>query len=61
MFVLLFKNSENGLTKCSSIEYYVPLVEIKDFDVLIDSKLFFDQPAITSKKRMKTCLNVKKQ
>ena len=42
MFVLLFKNSENGLTKCSSIEYYVPLVEIKDFDVLIDSKPFFD-------------------
>ena len=25
-------------------EDYMPLVEIKDFNALIDNKLFFDQP-----------------
>ena len=28
------------------VKYYVPLVEIKDFNVLIDNKPFFDQPII---------------
>ena len=30
---------EDSLNKC-----YMPLVEIKDFDALIDNKPFFDQP-----------------
>ena len=26
------------------LDYYMPLVEIKDFDALIDNKPFFNQP-----------------
>ena len=61
LFVLSFKNSENDPAKSSPIEYYVSLIEIKDFEVLIDNKQFFDQPVKASKKPMKTCRNVKKQ
>ena len=42
MFVLLFKNSDNHPTRCSFNKYYIPLVEIKDFNVLINNKPFFD-------------------
>ena len=31
-------------TRNSFDEYYMPLVEIKDFNALIDNKPFFDQP-----------------
>ena len=41
LFVLLFEN-ENDRTSFS--KQYVPNVEIKDFDVLIDGKSFFDMP-----------------
>ena len=34
----------------------MPLVEIKDFNALIDDKPFFDQPVKTNKKRMKNLL-----
>ena len=44
LFVLSFKIGINDLTKLSFDKYYIPLVEIKDFNVLIDNKLFFDQP-----------------
>ena len=44
LFVLSFKIGNNDLTKLSFDKYYIPLVEIKDFNVLIDNKLFFDQP-----------------
>ena len=40
LFVLSFEN-ENGRT--SHLEYYLPKVEIKDFNVKIDGKNFFDQ------------------
>ena len=33
------------------------LVEIKDFNALIDDKPFFDQPVKTNKKRMKMSRN----
>ena len=36
-----FEN-ENGRTSYS--EYYLPKVEIKDYNVKIDGKNFFDQP-----------------
>ena len=41
LFVLLFENEEDrtSFSKC-----YVPKVEIKDFNVLIDGKSFFDVP-----------------
>ena len=44
LFVLLFKNGDNDPTIDSFLKYYMPLVEIKNFNALIDNKLFFDQP-----------------
>ena len=41
LFVLTFEN-EDGRTSFS--KYYVPKVEIKDFNVLIDGKPFFEIP-----------------
>ena len=38
LFVLSFKNEDD---RTSFSKYYVPKVEIKDFNVLIDGKLFF--------------------
>ena len=43
-FVLSLKNDENDLERDCYDKYYLPLVEIKDFNALIDSKPFFDQP-----------------
>ena len=40
-FALSFEN-ENGRTYFS--KYYAPNVQIKDFNVLIDGKIFFDMP-----------------
>ena len=45
MFVISFKNGDNDPTKNSFEKYYIPLVEIKAFDALIDYKQFFDQLA----------------
>ena len=39
----------------SFIKYYMPLVEIKDFNALIDNKPIFDQLK-TNKKRMKNVM-----
>ena len=44
LFALLLKNSNNDPTRYSFDKYYMPLVEIKDFNALIDNKPFFDQP-----------------
>ena len=44
LFVLWFKNGNDDPTGNYFDEYYVPLVEIKDFHALIDNKLFIDQP-----------------
>ena len=41
LFVLSFEN-ENDRTSFS--KYYVPNIQIKDFNVLIDGKSFFDMP-----------------
>ena len=43
LFVLSFKNGNNDSTR-NSFDEYVSLVEIKDFNALIDNKRFFDQP-----------------
>ena len=42
LFILSLKNSNNHLRLYSG-KIYVPLVEIKDINVLIDNKSFFDQ------------------
>ena len=41
LFLLSFEN-ENDRTSHST--YYLPKVEIKDYNILIDGKNFFDQP-----------------
>ena len=44
LFVLSFKNGDNDPKRNSFDKYYMPLVEIKDFNALTDNKSFFDQP-----------------
>ena len=43
LFFLLFKNCDNDPKIYSFDKYYITLAEIKDFDVLLDNKPFFDQ------------------
>ena len=42
LFVLWFTRDNAGDNRDSFSDYYVPNVEIKDFNVLIDGKSFFD-------------------
>ena len=44
LFVLSFARTNAGDNRDSFSHYYVPNVEIKDFNVLIDGKSFFDLP-----------------
>ena len=53
-FVLSLEN-ENDRTLHST--YYLPKVEIKDYNVMIDGKNFFDQPINNN---IKTCENIRK-
>ena len=50
LFVLSFKN-EDGRTSFS--KYYVPKVEIKDFNVLIDGKCFFSNASEKQRRRIR--------
>ena len=43
LFVLSFENGGNDPTRNSFSDYYLPLVEINAFNVLIESKPFFNQ------------------
>ena len=45
MLVLSFKHGKDDSTRDYFDEYYMPLVEIKDFNALTDNKPFFDQSA----------------
>ena len=44
LFVLSFMRNNVGNNRDSFSHYYLPNVEIKDFNVLIDGKSFFDLP-----------------
>ena len=44
LFVLSFARTTLGDNRDSFSDYFVPNVEIKDFNVLIDGKIFFDLP-----------------
>ena len=46
LFVLAF---ENDAQRTSNKRYYIPNVEIKDYNVMIDGKNFFDQPVKNDK------------
>ena len=44
LFVLSFKNGNNNPTRNSFDKCCMLMVEIKDFNALIDNKKFFNQP-----------------
>ena len=46
LFALAF---ENDTQKASNKRYFLPNVEIKDYNVMIDGKNFFDQPVKRNK------------
>ena len=46
LFVLAFENDDQ---RTSNKRYYIPNVEIKDYNVMIDGKTFFDQPIKNNK------------
>ena len=46
----MLKSGNDDLTRDSFDKYYMPLVEIKDFNALIDNKPFFDQPVKNKQK-----------
>ena len=60
LFVLSFKRIEENNVKKDYRDffshYYVPRVQIKDFNVLIDGKCFFDLPIKMKKKLTKKLL-----
>ena len=57
LFALLFKNA-NNFPKRSFGKYYMPLAEIKDFNVLIENKPFFDQPVKNKQKAYENLVKV---
>ena len=46
LFVLAF---ENDAQRTSNERYYLPKVEIKDYNIMSDGKNFFDQPIVNDK------------
>ena len=50
LFLLLNKNGDNDPARYSFNKFYIPLLEIIDFNVLIDNKPFFDQPVKNKQK-----------
>ena len=53
LFVLLFISGNNDPTKSSFDKYYMPLVNIKNFNILIEKNSISDQPVEKNKKHMK--------
>ena len=46
LFVLAFENDDN---RTSDEQYYLPTVEIKDYNIMINREKFFDQPIKNNK------------
>ena len=57
IFVLSFKDKEN---RTNFSKYYVPKVEIKDFNVLIDGKRFFDVPVKNKEEAYEKIMSISK-
>ena len=57
LFVLLFKNGNNDPTRIPFEKYHMPLVEVKDFNKLIDKKPILDQLVKTKKKSIEMSKN----
>ena len=58
LFVLSFENEEN---RTSFSKYYVAKVAIKEFDVLIDGKIFFDVPVKNKEEAYKKIMIISKK
>ena len=56
-FVLLFKNDNNDPSKSYFDKYYMPLVDMKDFNALIENKPFFDQQLKNIQEAYEKCIN----
>ena len=57
LFVLSFENEED---RTSSSKYYTPKVEIKDFNVIIDGKRFFDVPVKNKEEAHENIIEISK-
>ena len=57
LFVFSFENDED---RTSFLKFYVPKVEIKDFNVLIDGKCFFDVPVKNKKETYGKTMSISK-
>ena len=57
MFALPFKNVHHDSSDDSFADYFVPLVELKDFKALMSNKILFDKPV---KKKQKAYENLLK-
>ena len=60
LFVLSFKNGNTDPMRDSFDKYYMPLVEIKDFNALIDNKPFLDHPAKNKQEACEKLIEVSK-
>ena len=49
LFVLAFEHNIDNDWKASNRRYYIPNIEIKDYNVMLDGKNFFDQPVKNDK------------
>ena len=56
LFVLAF---ENDAQRTLHSDYYLPNVEIKDYNVMINGENFFDQPIKNNKVTLEKLLQVK--
>ena len=57
LFVFSFEYEED---RTSFSKYYVPKVQIKDFNVLIDGEIFFDVPVKNKEEACKKLMNISK-
>ena len=57
LFVLTFEHDDDNDFRASNRRCYIPNVEIKDYNVVIDGKNVFDQPVKNDKV---TCKNIRK-
>ena len=57
LFALAFEHDNDNDLRATNKRYYIPNVELKNYNVMIDGKNFFDQPVRNNKV---TCENIRK-
>ena len=55
LFVLAFENDNHSI---STKRYYLPIVEIKDYDIMINGENFFDKPIKNNKVTYENIRNI---